>query len=345
MYQKVDMTIPTMRMGLIGFADEQYLRNLLMTRNRNLQWERWPFMEADALWVNGARAQHMRDSLVRVPSTDPAKKATVLNLKEMDRPAAFTLPLGDAAFRPPLAFDPHKAAEVAEVFNQFEAALLPTVVDLTLAAQIAQRRHELLSPTYHLSISGHLVAVVNVTGAIGIDATLTPHELMHADWSGVPGAAGEYPTHFRRASLPVVMWQYAMRNTGELLPSRYRRGTIYWRRMPTVPSRYIREEHLLVIAELSCGPQDIAQLVASTGLSETVVEQALAALYFGGSLTADPRKAGPTRAAKPRRPDESWPSSMTSAFATPARPVPPRPGRARADVPTVPTPLDAAKPD
>ena len=64
------MTVPTMRMGLIGFGEEQYLRNLLMTRNRNLQWERWPFMEADALWINGAHAQPLRNHMVRIPSAD-----------------------------------------------------------------------------------------------------------------------------------------------------------------------------------------------------------------------------------------------------------------------------------
>src|SRR5205085_128842 len=51
------MSVLVMRMGLVGFADEKQLRNLLMTRNRNLQWERWPFMEADALWINGEHAR------------------------------------------------------------------------------------------------------------------------------------------------------------------------------------------------------------------------------------------------------------------------------------------------
>jgi hypothetical protein len=333
-----------MRMGLIGFADEQYLRNLLKTRNRNLQWERWPFMEADALWINGAHAQPLRNHMVRIPSVDPAKKATVLNLKEMDRPAAFTLPLGNGYLNAPVTFDPHKVDEVADVLNRFEAALLPTAVDLTLAAEIANRRHDLVAPIYHLSQHGHLAAIVNVTGDIALDPHIPPFHLAQAEWAGRPEGAAEAPSHFRHTSIPLVMWQYAMRSAGDLLPSRYRHGTIHYRRMPLVPTRMVREEHLMLISELSTGPQTVGSLVAATGLSEAAVTQALAALYFGGSLTTDPRKAGPTRPAKPRRAEEGWPSSMTSAYSAPPPPVvPPRPRRTRADMPTVPTPLDETK--
>jgi hypothetical protein len=334
------MSVPVMRMGLVGFADERQLRNLLATRNRNLQWERWPFMEADALWVNGERAQPLRGPMVRVPSGDPTKPATVLNLKEIDRPIAFTLPLGDGYFSPPLAFDPHKVDQVADVLNQFEAALLPTAVELTLAAQIAQRRHELASPSYHLSVHGRFVAVVNANGEIGLAQDLAPHELASAEWAGRPAAGAQIPAQFRHATIPQVMWNFAMRSGGDLLPSRYRQGPIHWRRMPVVPQRWVREEHLMVISVLTTGPQTVASLVTATGFSEAAVLQALAALYFGGSLTTDERKAGAVRAAK-SLPQEDWPSSMTSAF--PPRPlaIPPRPGRRnRAEMPTVPQPLE-----
>jgi len=56
---------------------------------------------------------------------DPSKKATVLNMKEMDRPVAFTQPLGNGYFNPPVSFDPHKVDEVADVLNLFEATLQP----------------------------------------------------------------------------------------------------------------------------------------------------------------------------------------------------------------------------
>ena len=131
-----------------------------------------------------------------------------------------------------------------------------------------------------------------------------------------------------------------MRNVDDLLPSRYRNGAVYWRRMPAVPSKWVREEHLMLISILSTGPQTVATLVEQSGYSEAAVCQSLAALYFGGSLTADARKAGPTRVAKPAK-SEDWPSSMTSAFVQPQPTIPPRPGkRTRADMPTVPSPLE-----
>ncbi|MEJ6021717.1 hypothetical protein [Ramlibacter sp. PS4R-6] len=334
------MSVPVMRMGLVGFADERQLRNLLKTRNLNLQWERWPFMEADALWINGENAQPQRGNMVRIPSAEPGKPATLMNLKEMDRPTAFTLPFNNGYFTPPLAFDPHKVDQVADVFNQFEAQLLDTAVDLTLASAIADRRHDLASPYYHLNAHGKLVAIVGVTGDLGFAPDATPHEVAEADWAARPPAASTVPSHFRRTTIAHVMWNYVMRNGGELLPSRYRTATIYWRRMPNVPQRMVREEHLLLISALSTGPHTIESLVATTGLSEAAVSQALAALYFGGSLTTDPAKAGPARPAKGAAAQEDWPSSMTSTFQPPTTPAPSRPRRPQFDMPTVPQPLE-----
>ncbi|HUR88275.1 MAG TPA: hypothetical protein VMZ74_04235 [Ramlibacter sp.] len=335
------MSVPVMRMGLVGFADERQLRNLLATRNRNLQWERWPFIDADALWINGENAQPLRGNMVRVPSVEAGKQAIVLNLKEIDRPTAFTLPIGNGYFTPPLAFDPHKVEQVADVLNQFEAELLDVAVDLTLAAEISRRRHELASPSYHLTVQGRLVAVFSVTGEIGLAQQLSPYELAHAEWAGRPAAGADVPGHFRHTSMAQVMWNYVMRNVDDLLPSRYREGTMYWRRMPAVPTKWVREEHMMLISVLSTGPQTVQSLVDQTGFSEATVGQTLAALYFGGSLTTDPRKAGPTLAPVKPRKDDDWPSSMTSTFVAPQSTAPPRPGkRSRADMPTVPAPLE-----
>ena len=335
------MPVPRMRMGLVGFADEKQLLNLLMSRNRNLQWERWPFIDADALWINGAHAQPLRGNLVRIPSVDPAKPATVLNLKEIDRPTAFTLPFANGYFTPPLAFDPHKVDQVADVLNVFEAALLDTAAELTLASEIAARRHGLAAPSYHLMVRGRLLAIFNASGEIGLAPQLAPHELEEAEWAGRPAAGGQIPGQFRRTTIAQVMWNHVMRSADDLLPSRYREGTIHWRRMPAVPPRWIREEHMMLIAVLSTGPQTVASLSDTTGLSPAAVSQGLAALYFGGSLTTDPRKAGPTRVARAPASEEGWPSSMTSSFQQPQHVAPPRPGkRARADMPTVPSPLE-----
>ena len=94
-------------------------------------------------------------------------------------------------------------------------------------------------------------------------------------------------------------------------------GMVRRRRMPAVPQRFMREEHLMLISVLSTGAQTVASLADATGLSKPAVVQGLAALYFGGSLTTDPRQAAPTHAIKPVSRDDGWPSSLTSAFASP----------------------------
>lgn len=328
------MAVPVMRMGLIGFADESYLANLLMTRNRFLRWERWPFVDADALWVNGAHAQPLRNNMIRVPSAQPDKPATVLNLREIDRPMAFTLPLGNGYVSPPEVFDPHVAASVAEVLTKFEDALMRTATQLALADEIAARRHDLSSPIYHLSVNGTLAAVVNVTGDIGLAPGLTPVDIAQAHWGGRPSAASDIPPGFERIGMAPMMFQYVMRNGANLLPSRYRQGLIYFRRTPAVPPRMVRDNHLAIISELQSGPQTIQQLMQNTGITDPGMGQALAALYFAGAITNDPRKAAGGTAAHVHQ--EEWETRPPTA----SEAVPPRPGKRRqSDMPTAPTPL------
>jgi len=332
------MSVPVMRMGLVGFADEKQLRNLLGTRNRNLHWERWPFIDADALWINGENATPLRGNMVRIPAAEPGKPATILNLKEIDRPTAFTLPIGNGYFTPPLAFDPHRVDQVADVLNQFEADLMDMAVELTLAAEISKRRHELASSSYHLTVHGRLIAMFSVSGDIGFAQQLSPYELAQADWAGRPAAGSDIPSHFRRTTMAQVMWNYVMRSVDDLLPSRYRQGLIYFRRMPLVPQKMIREEHMMLLSVLQTGPQSVQSLATSTGFSEVTVSQVLAALYFGGSLTSDPSKAAQTHAEPVLRSgSEEWPSSLPSSM--PSGPT--RPGKQlREDMHTVPAPLE-----
>ncbi len=330
------MAVPVMRMGLIGFADEGHLVNLLMTRNRFLRWERWPFADADALWVNGAHALPLREHMIRVPSGQPNKPAIVLNMREIDRPMAFTQPLGNDGLQPPDAFDPHLADSVAAVLSRFEEALMRTATQLALADELAARRHDLSSPIYHLSVGGTLAAIVNVSGDIGLAPGLTPVGIAQANWGGRPSAANAIPEGFERIGMAPMMWQYVMRNGANLLPSRYRQGLIYFRRMPAVPTKMLRDGHLVIISELKTGPQTMAQLMQGTGITDPAMGQALAALYFAGAITNDPRKAAAGSATQGQI--EEW---VTTPGPAPGTPIPPRPGKKKqSDMPTVPTPLE-----
>jgi len=119
------MADPVMRMGLIGFKNDAHLVTLLHGHKGLMKWDRGPFVEADALWVNGEHAQLVRQGFVRIPSYDPKRPATLLNLTDLDRPVAFTLPLPSPNIQPPHMFDPGSPESVRAVFKKFEAWLLP----------------------------------------------------------------------------------------------------------------------------------------------------------------------------------------------------------------------------
>jgi hypothetical protein len=277
-------------MGLVGFADEGHLCDLLKTRTR-MRWVSSPAGDADALWVNGEHAQPLRNFMVRIPSRTPGASATILNLKEISRPVAFTHPLGNDYFSPPNVFDPRSAESVAGILRTFEAELQLVYVELALGREIASRRYELRSPTFHLSLMGKLVGVVNVSGEVGLSSKLTASDMTEVRWSGRPAAACAIPPEFRRTTLAHVMWQYVGRSEENLLPSRYSTGLIYFRRRPQVCPRMIRDSHLVLISELNAMPQSLEQLRASTGMGQKQACETLAALYFAGSITTDARRA------------------------------------------------------
>lgn len=331
------MSVPVLRMGLVGFEDTQYLRNLLMTRTQGLRWAPWSYVNADALWINGAHAQPLRNHLVRIPQPDFDGIAAVLNLKELSRPAAFTLPLGNGYLNPERVFDPRAADSVLETFLAFESALHQLTVQLALAGEIAERRYELRSPTYHLSLDGVLVGIVNVTGEIGLLETLPAAALAGLHWSGRPGRAGEIPRHFTRTSMAHVMWQHLLRSGDDLLPTRYRESMLYYKRMPPVSPSMLSDIHLFVIAELERMPQNLEQLMQGTGLAEYQLVQALACLYFAGSITANSGKAPAAGA----RPAPRCPADDSGSRSSPLIEWLSRSSRQKGYLNTVPSPLGA----
>ncbi|HVZ44979.1 MAG TPA: hypothetical protein VHA82_14300 [Ramlibacter sp.] len=339
------MVAPLLRMGFIGFADERYLVDLLKTRSQSLRWQPWTYLEADALWVNGTHAQPARNHLVRVPSADPQKPAVLLNLQEMGRPMAFTLPLGNAAVSPPFTFDPHSAPSVAEVLVTFETLLRPLATQLAVAGEIVARRHSLTSTVYHIVRNGVLVAIIDSHRDVGLAPDLAASELQEAVWSSRPESASAMPPHFRRISFAEMMWQYALRNEDDLLPAKYRQRTIYFRKAPAVQRRSLKDAHLAVLSTLSAQPLTFAQLQAQIGFAERQLTQALMALYFAGSITTEERLADAQRLQAARRrakEAEAAPFASSMSFSEFGS-VPPVPGLPPGgDTPigdTVPTPL------
>jgi hypothetical protein len=328
---------PALHMGLIGFHQPQYVESLLSTRHA-IPWRVSAPADADALWVNGEHARSARHHLVRVPSGLPDQKATLLSLSDLSRPIAFTLPISDGYLTPLYSFDPRMTSSVVEIFRVFEELLRPLVVQLTLAQQIAQRRHQLTSPVYHLSRGSSLVAVLDVAGNVGFDPNLAPDQVAECQWHGRPPGAAGLPPSFVQTSMVLLMWRYAMRSlASDLLPSKYLAQPIFFRRPPAVPRPMLRDVHLAVLASLSAKPCAFGDLQQDIGLAAPVLNQALAALYFAGSITTDAARAAAPRAGASRGAAPSG-SSLLSAFGEVA-PAGPGPRRV---LDTVPMPLGDA---
>jgi hypothetical protein len=325
-------------MGLIGFPDPRYLESLLATRHV-IPWQVSTAADADALWVDGTHAKSGRHHLVHVPAGLREPSATLLSLKDLSRPTAFTLPISDGYLTPPHCFDPRLTSSVAEIFRLFEELLRPLALQLTLAQQIAARRHQLSSPVYHLSRGSSLVAVLDVAGNVGIDPTLAPDQLAECQWHGRPPGAADLPASFVQTTMVLLMWRYAMRSLDiDLLPTKYLDQSIYFRRPPAVPRAMLRDVHLAVLASLTERPCTFGELQQDIGLAAPALNQALCALYFAGSITTDAARAAAPRMHAGRATAAPSGNGLLSAFGE----VPPASPVARRALDTVPMPLSDA---
>jgi DNA-binding transcriptional ArsR family regulator len=214
-----------------------------------------------------------------------------LDLHALHRPTFFTLPLADERIRTPNVVDLHQAASVDRALRHAEAVLHPVVMQLAIAHEIAARLPRLVASTYHVMQRNRLVAVVNMGGAIGLDLNLLPPHLENADWRPQPKTAGELPAHFHGTSFAEVLWMYVTRMEADLLPHRYRRSMLYFRALPRVPQRLMRESHYAILSELGAEPQTFEQLQANVGLPEDTLANALAALYYAGAITSNLARA------------------------------------------------------
>lgn len=77
-----------------------------------------------------------------------------------------------------------------------------------------------------------------------------------------------------------------------MLPPRYRSRPVYFRHAPVVPVRWLGDSQLLLLRELAVGVGDFDALQRRTGLAHRQLTRDLASLYFAGSITTTPDKAG-----------------------------------------------------
>jgi hypothetical protein len=94
--------------------------------------------------------------------------------------------------------------------------------------------------------------------------------------------------------LAQLMWRYVSRSGRDLLPERYRRTPLFFRRPPRVDPVLVDEEHLLVMRELAIRPATFDELMRAVEMPDEALARTLAALYYVGSITANPARAAST---------------------------------------------------
>jgi hypothetical protein len=339
-HSAMTIELPVFRLGLGGFSpdQEQLLRDALKN-SASAQWLASDDLAgADGWWLNGSRVQLVGEQTIRVGVGGKPERSLDLYIPDVDRPLAFSQPIALRQLRPTCTFNPASAASLNSVLDKFEARLSPLAAQFCLASQLVEQQAALGAGVFDVILNGALVAVVDMRGEVGVLPTTGPADFEQTAWRRRAGGL-PIPGHFARTSLSQLMWQYAVRTQRDILPRHYRAGPLYFRRPPRLPQRLLKDSHLLLMRELAQAPATFQALLHRTGLDETALAQDLAALYFVGSVTANPRRAAvdqrPHHASASEHPHgqdsdppsaaHSVPHSMPSSVPPSVSPVRPRP--------------------
>jgi len=289
----MSIELPILRLGLAGFSlQQEESLGAALERSGSGLWHLGKFADADGWCVNGARVQVLPDGTVRIAPGVPGGRSLHLDLHDVDRPIAFSLPLAARQLEPLFTFDAGSQRGIAAILEKFEGWLRPLMAQFCLASRILEQETVLGTGVHDVSINGRLIAVVDMRGEIGVLPTAGPLDFDDAIWHRRPAGA-VIPDHFVRVGLAQLMWQFTQRTARDVLPQRYREETMYFRRPPRLSQRLLSDSHLLLLRELACAPADFADLQQRTGLGVTAMARDLAALYFVGAITTNPKRAAP----------------------------------------------------
>ena len=301
----IQTELPTLLLGATGFppAGREAIAAALAAQGpAAVRWRLVAFGDADAWWVNGARAHALPDGNLRVAAGLPTERALSLDLDQVDRPVAFALPLADHGFEPRCVVRLEDAASVREALQRFEDWLAPVRALFAVGAMVIRRAADLRHSVHHLEADGTLLAVLDYRqGRIALHPAADPRQLWAAQWRRrPPTAAGEVPPGFATYTPAQVLWAYLRRTERDLLPSRYRTAAIYPRQVPRVPLKWLRDSQLLLLRELNGAPGTFDELRQRTGLAARVLAQDLSCFYYAGAVTTTPGKAAPSLPSGPQ---------------------------------------------
>jgi hypothetical protein len=285
--------LPLLRLGLAGFsAEQQELAQRVLERSApgHVAWQLSPFADADAWWLFGGRSTMVSQGVLRVAPGAPTARSLQINLADVDRPIAFALPLAGPHFENASRFDLAQPAQAKAVLEKFSVWLQPLVAQFGLASCLIDHYSALGPGVFDVMLDGRLIGVVDMRGQVSVLPTAGPAEFADAMWRRRP-SADHTPEHFLTTSVSHLMWQYAVRTKRDLLPTHYRTGPLYFRRPPHLPQRLMKDAHLLLLRELATVSGSFPELEQRTGLVGNQLARPLAALYYVGAITSNPKRA------------------------------------------------------
>ncbi|CAA9400673.1 MAG: hypothetical protein AVDCRST_MAG51-874 [uncultured Ramlibacter sp.] len=301
---------PIFRLGLIGFSDrEVQLLRSGVARYSGVEWQCGQPEGADAWLVNGARVARSVGSTVRVIARNAAEGGTALMVDISSRPTAIAAPVPQVLQGPETRFfDLRKTETLLTCLAAFDRELAPLKRSFWIAANLASSEILVGKAAYELRAGEQLLAAADMKGKVFVLPELTEQQLDQAEWKHRARKTVKAPEDFEQHLLAEMLWIYTTRTRRELLPERYFDSQIYLRRPPRVRAELLEDLHLRVIRELAAAPANLAELVKRLAVKKSPLVRALAALYYVGSITANPERAWAASAQQ-----SSW-ASRAGAF-------------------------------
>lgn len=287
------MELPLLRLGLLGFdrshAHLATARISAATRPR-ARWEIVPFQDAD-LWLINSPSVSLNDNHgLCIRNADTPDAPLTIYPQQSSRPVAFTQPLPDK-IDALLSVALDDAYDCGQGLNSFSDVLNKLCCHFALGEQVASRQSGLVDNTYHLHFEGRLVAMVDLARwQVALLPGVRPIELALASWRHRPNESQHFPQGFDILSLERLMWIYASRTQNPVLPAAYQTSPIYLRRLSVLPQGWLHDDHMSLIGRLNQQPCTMAMLARLTLLPFKRLNACLAALYYSGTITVDPRQ-------------------------------------------------------
>jgi hypothetical protein len=285
--------LPILRLGLAGFSPEQERAiEAAAAASRITHWACSALAGADAWLINGQFAQHLGDGRIRIASRQTGGRSVQVQLSEAKRPVAIAQP-APAGLVGVSTFEIANPQSILEAIGVFEFVLAAEAAQFLLASHIVEQQDALGTGVFELRAKGQLIAVVDMKGDACVLPSARPLNFDLGVWSAIDRERMRVPANFVRASLAQLMWRYVSRTTRDVLPERYRRKRIFFRRPPRIEPVLVDEEHLLVMRELAIRPASFDELKARLEMGDELLARTLAALYYVGSITTNRSRAGP----------------------------------------------------